>query len=308
MKRIFAVSLLSLLVILPLCICGCPESDIPVDESCPDYKTGYQSGYDQGYQQGQTDRQSGQGRNDTPPATQGDTTKDYRVGFSKGYLDGYDRGYVADRDEGIDTTDSEYIRGYKAGFNDGAMRGYYDCLDGKEQDPGDYQYQGFYNKHYKAGYTEAFDVGYANGYSYAKSSPDAEDMPVDWYAWYKGEDTRLLSDIVDDQTANSFEGLGGWYRCRASFDPHYIYELFINEEHNHYSLEMYPEGGFVIVFDEEGTCQIDEVAFTIACTPDELDKDRPDELPEVLVFDVEFKKTNGSTTYRLVDNRGETWE
>ncbi|MDY6795103.1 MAG: hypothetical protein SWK76_07465 [Actinomycetota bacterium] len=308
MRRAFAVSLLALLVALPLFLCGCPNSDIPIDESRPDYKVGYQSGYDQGYQQGQVDRQSGLERDDTPPVTQGHTTKDYRAGFSKGYLNGYDRGYIADRDKGIDTTDSEYVRGYEDGFNDGASRGYFDCLDGKEQDPGGYQYQDFYNKHYKAGYTETFDIGYANGYNYAKASPDAEEMPVDWYAWYKGEDTRLLSDIEDGQTADSFEGLGGWYRCRASFDPHYIYELYINEAQNHYTLEMYPEGGFVIVFYEEGTCQIDEVVSTITGTPDELDKDRPDELPEVLVFDIECKKTNGSITFRLVDNRGETWE
>jgi hypothetical protein len=315
MKKTIGVLLLALTTLLSLMLYGCsssaksPWSSSDADPLSESYQAGYQSGYNSGLLTGELDKQRGRGWNDTVPVPQGDYDNDYMTGFADGYKEGYGKGFNVDPSQ-----DPEYAEGYRDGFNKAAEMGYNDYVDGNVQER-DFSYYGNQSSmRYHDGYIKGAEAGYTYGVERAKNG---EGMTKDWYGEYlAGEETSSSDEKewyedewdVGEESKFVLDNLGGLYECDAGFDPHYTYHLIISPDYKTYKLSMDVKGGTVLVFREEGTCEFDLGNMTLSLTPDELHKDRPDELPTNPTFKVKAVKPNGTHVIQLIDEDGKIWE
>ena len=318
MKKAVGITLLALLVLLPLCLCGCPEekpsgpSTADVDPLSTSYQSGYRAGFDTGYTAGGFDRDRQREKNTTQPTPQGDHDDDYLVGFSDGYIEGYDKGYSGEK---ID--EPEYQRGYERGFDQGADLAFSDYKRGTVNE-GAVIFTVLGNSYYRRGFARGSKDGYEYGMERAMKGYRWSD---DWYAdytageesgsdggkeWYEDDDEE--SQDEDAEKAAVLDHLDGLYQCEAEFDPHYTYSLIIKKDHTQFEMDMVPKGGYVVVFKETGRCEVDEGGMALTLFPSQLHEDRPDELPTNPTYKIRIDSSDGSYSIELVDEAGKVWD
>ncbi|MDY6795106.1 MAG: hypothetical protein SWK76_07480 [Actinomycetota bacterium] len=211
-----------------------------------------------------------------------------------------------------DVNHPDFQQGEKAGDINGYDQGRLDAYNGLDYNSTPPGSDKVHSDSYNAGYAYGYRDGYMRGFNEVDlSKGQVTDVPSDTSVggesrkeWWEGDD----EDQDGEGAKTVLDDLDGFYQCDAGFDPHYTYSLYIQDNHTTYKMDMVPKGGYVVVFQEEGTCEVDAGGKNLTLTPKKLHEKRPDELPTCPTFRVEYDNNNGSYWIMLVDEDGKVWE
>jgi hypothetical protein len=290
-----------------LTVYGCTEQEkkVDVDALSASYQKGYQEGYDTGYLQGDFDYERNNERDNTPPMPQGDYDRNYRTGFSDGYLEGYDKGWGAKL-----ATNPLYKKGYSDGFSYGADKGYMDYMK-DEASPGfNVEVSGQVYKNYRIGYEKGAEDGYRYGVEQARNG---KSPPQDWYADYaagsdrEGGGESAQSGSESSSTSKELSDyVPGGYTHDSWADDHFEYNLSIFGDFR-FEMSLYPKGGQVVNYVEEGRCEVNNAAATLTFNPSEIYGERPAELELDRPWKIELEYEGDFVLVILIDGNGNKW-